>query len=144
VSDDRVTRRFVYAGRLLTGKGTLCHAWVAEEDVAGDTVRLFPKAKGSAIGSVYTIDLTDDGTSYYNNSVQYTGDRADSDVVLKLEATAHADGVRHARMALEKNHSRESEIKALCAPLRELVGKQVGWANRSALIAYITSEISRG
>jgi hypothetical protein len=61
-----------------------------------------------------------------------------------MESRDRVDGSSHALQALERNHARQSEIKELCTPLRELVGKQVGWANRTALIHYITSEISRG
>lgn len=136
----RVTRRFVYAGRLLTTKKALCHTWLEADDP--ERVRLLPKAKATVIGGIYTIDV--DGDQYYPGSVAFTGERVEPEEVAALEAAAHAEGVRHAQAALEKNMARESELKALCAPLRALVGKQVGWANRSALLAYITTEIGRG
>jgi hypothetical protein len=147
MADDEVsTRRFVYAGRRLTVKGQLVHAWLPEElafeGYEEEALRLFPKAKGAVIGGVYTIEASD--TTYQPSSVSYTGDRTDDATRLRMEAVDRIDGTHHAGKALERNHARQSEIKELCAPLRELVGRQVGWANRAALIQFITSEITRG
>jgi hypothetical protein len=134
--------RFVYAGRRLTSKNTLVHAWLPEGASAEhDEIRLFTKAKGLFVGGIYTIRTSD--AEYIPSSVTFTGDEATHDVTTILEARAYADGVIHARLALERNAARRSEIKELCAPLRELVAKQIGWDRRAALLAYITAEISR-
>jgi hypothetical protein len=138
---DLVEQRFIYAGRRLSQK-KLVYCWLSEGDESIDSnLRLFPKAKGSVIGGIYTIKVSAD--SYVPASVTYTGDRADRTVAVAFEATDRADGVSHSTVTLERNDARTSEIKELCAPLRELVGKQVGWSSRAALLAYITSEISR-
>lgn len=137
-----VAKTFVYAGKRLTVKGQLVHAWIPEGQGTNENeVRPFPKAKGTVIGGKYTIEVNKD--SYKPTSVTYTGERAHEDIRADLDAADRANSVTHARQALERNHARESEIKELCQPLREIVGRQVGWANRAALIAYITSEISR-
>lgn len=136
-----VEQRFIYAGRRLTTDKKLVFAWLAEGDVDKD-LRIFPKAKGSVIGGIYTIKVNED--SYVPRSVTYTGDRADRELALQFEAEDRIDGVKHSTITLERNNARTSEIKELCAPLRELVGKQVGWAARAALLSYITSEIGRG
>lgn len=144
MTEEAVEQRFVYAGKRCTTKHTLVCSWLPEgADVEADDVRLFPKSKGSVIGGIYTIKVVGD-TSYLPNSVTFTGERATPDVVLAFEARDHRDGVIHTTRTLERNASRTSPIKELCGPLRELVGKQVGWANRAALLAYINSEISRG
>lgn len=147
MNDERTSRRFVYAGRLLTVKGTLCPGWIDELSIGLDPeewlTSLLPKAKASVVGGIYTIDFTTED-SYFPGSVSWTGESVERDIVLLLEAKAQATGVRHAQMTLERNEARSSELKELCAPLRELVAKQVSWSQRAALIAYITSEISRG
>jgi hypothetical protein len=142
MSDNLTEQRFVYAGKRFTTSKKLVYYWVPEDDPLGEDGRLLPKGKGSIIGGIYTIQVNDD--SYLPSSVSWTGDRVDRDTALVLEARDHADGVRHAEITLERSAARTSELKELCAPLRELVGKQVGWANRAALVAYITSEVTRG
>lgn len=135
-------RRFVYAGRRRTTTNKLVHSWLPEgASVEADDVRLFAKAKGTVIGGIYTIEAGD--TTYSPGSVRFTGERADRDTTLAFEALDRVAGTAHSQEALERNAARNSEIKELCAPLRELVRKQVGWQNRAALLAYITSEIGR-
>lgn len=142
MTEDFTEQRFIYAGKRMTTTKKLCFCWLPEtDDPSDDHLRLFPKARGGTIGGIYTIKVNQE--SYLPNSVTFTGDRVDGEVAVLLEAQDRADGVRHANITLERNAARQSELKELCAPLRALVHKQVGWANRAALIAYITSEVSR-
>jgi hypothetical protein len=140
---DLTEQRFIYAGKRLTVDKKLVSCWIPEDGVWDESnVRLFPKAKAGAIGGIYTIKVSED--SYLPSSVTYTGEGVDRDIRAQLEARDRADGSQHALNTLERNAARKSELKDMCAPLRELVGKQVGWASRAALLSYITSEISRG
>jgi hypothetical protein len=139
---DLTPQRFIYGGKRMTVAKKLIPYWLPEDDPDGEDGRLLPKAKGTVIGGIYSIKVN--GDSYVPNSVTFTGDRVDRDTALLLESHDHADGVRHAEATLERNAARTSELKELCAPLRALVGKQVGWNNRAALINYILSEITRG
>lgn len=141
MTEELPEHRFIYAGKRVTTKGALVHAWLPEEaSPDNDEVRIFTKAKGTVVGGIYTI--RSDDSHYMAGSVSYTGDRADEDTVRLLESRHRAESTRHAQAALEKNHARQSEISELCKPLRELVRKQIGWSNRAALIASITAEIS--
>lgn len=136
-------QRFIYAGKRITVDKKLVSCWIPEDGVWDESnVRLFPKAKAGVIGGIYTIMVTED--SYLPSSVSYSGENVDRDIRLQLEARDRADGSQHALTTLERNAARKSELKELCAPLRELVGRQVGWASRAALLSYITSEIGRG
>lgn len=136
-------QRYVYAGKVLTATNTLVHAWLPEDQLDEGKLKLFTKAKGSVIGGVYRIDVDSDGTTYVPGSVTYLAERVDRDIVIELEARSRADGVQHARRLMERNDARSSEIRELCEPLRDVVKRQVGWANRSAMIAFITAEITR-
>ena len=146
-NQERLTVRYIYMGRRLIGD-KLTPAWAREsklpgvDDLATMPMTRLPKVKGSVVGGIYTVD--EQGDSYFPASASYTGEIVSDDIRTVLEATAHAAEVRASKKALERNHARQDVLKDLCAPLREVVGKQVGYGNRAAVIAYITTEISRG
>lgn len=136
-----VTRRFVYAGKRRSGK-SLVPVWLPEgaEPVEANMVA-YTKAKGHLIGGIYEILVSENGDTYRPTSVSFVEPGSDHELTLMFEADDRSAGVRHRLSQLER--SQDSQIKDLCAPLRELVNKQVGWANRAALMSYIASEITR-
>jgi len=135
-TDERglTTQRWVYAGKALSGIG-ICHAWLGPDGERS----LFTKVKGSVIGGIYEVQAND---KFALPNPSWTGDKVDPERCLELVAESRAVEVDHARRQREKKEANRDELRELCAPLKVLMGKQIG-RRRAALLAAIIDEITR-
>jgi len=148
VSDDKFTEEtWVYAGqREAVRRGKLNHAWVPDMEHP-DTLAHFVKVKGRVVGGIYTVkaERGDDGSpaTVYGTPV-YTGERIeDVSQLLEWQAQQAAASTSVESWRRQDVDAKNDEFKDLCAPLRDLVRKQIGTARRAGLIAAIIAEVTR-
>jgi hypothetical protein len=142
-TQDTTVITVTYIGRRAAKGNATAYVFVADGDAEGEE-RWYKKSLGARIvGGRYSIEERANG-AVLANTLTFIEKHSDEDKVAEWVATDRADAVRLEQVRLAKRVERDDdEFTALCAPLRALVEKQVGWARRAALIAAITAEVSR-
>jgi hypothetical protein len=117
--------RMIYLGQRGSREKPLSHAWVAEDNPTGSP-GLFRKVKGTAVGSIYEVQVERDNgeirSAYLNPT--YTGDQYDDDVQVAAwkaldQQARHADRMRR----LEKRNAGSAELDAALEPLNAMACK---------------------
>lgn len=132
------TEMWTYIGKRISTKHKPIDVWL---DESGET-RLFDKVKGDSPGARYTVTLDDSGALFTGgaNSPRYVDMHPDVDLRAEWAAEERIALVHHESQQRAKRES-SNELSTLCAPLRDMMRKQIGHTRRAALLAAIIEEV---
>ena len=141
---ERTTERWVCAGRRMSTKGAVLHAWYQLDDVEREHLLAYAKVKGVA-GGIYDVEVARDGDAcvVYGDPSYVESLDHDNPERIEWEARERVDLTLIEQRRMEKNARSDSSLAELVAPLREQYAKQVGYARKAAVLAVVTELITR-
>lgn len=138
-AEETVTVCWTYAGRRLGDTTKPVHEWVDTDDKA----RRFAGVAGSAVGGIYEIDTTPDGSQCYPGSLKFTGDKLDDpDRVAQWQLLDKQTRATVAMQAAERRASKHTELESAMAPLIRVVQGCRTRADANAVIQRIQADLT--
>lgn len=136
---DRVQEQWIYGGTRIGGTGSRYRSWIGADGVE----RLYStKVKATAVGDVYTVDVTRDGSGAESIGVspRWFGRNEDDGQRALLRAAHEAAETRARMLAGERKATEDDGLSEALRPLLR-IAKDLPRSQRTAFAAIVLKRI---